>query len=68
MSGHTPGLSRLAILEASLQKKTMEFDKRLNEHFGSVKSANGQPLNDKRDGQKTLASWDRQNQRLRALS
>lgn len=58
---------RLEILQASLAKKTALFDEKLNAHMGDVKSANGQPLNDKRNGAATLDKWDRQNDALRAL-
>jgi len=58
---------RLEILQASLAKKTALFDEKLNAHMGDIKSANGQPLNDKRNGAATLDKWDRQNDALRAL-
>jgi len=48
-----------------LQKKQAILDKRLNEHFESVKSANGQPLNDKRNGHATFNQWERQNDAIR---
>lgn len=59
--------SRLAILEASLVKKQASFDAKLQCHFDTVKLANGQPLNDKRNGHKTLAKWEGQNESLRKL-
>lgn len=43
-------MSRLKILKSSLKKKEDKLDKKINEHFGDVASANGQPLNDKRNG------------------
>ena len=55
---------RLQILENSLIKKNDLFDEKLNNHFETVKQANGQPLNDKRNGQATLNKWDRQNESL----
>ena len=55
---------RLEILENSLIKKNDLFDEKLNNHFETVKQANGQPLNDKRNGQATLNKWDRQNESL----
>ena len=58
---------RLEILEASLIKKKALFDEKLQNHFDTVKQANGQPLNDKRNGQATLNKWERQNQSLRDL-
>ena len=47
-------MSRLDILKASLEKKQAKFNRKLNEHFSDVKSANGQPLNDKRNGYSTM--------------
>ena len=35
-------MSRLDILKASLEKKQAKFNRKLNEHFSDVKSANGQ--------------------------
>ena len=51
---------RLEILKASLAKKQTLFDQRLQQHFDTVKEANGQPLNDKRNGRVTLNKWDKQ--------
>ena len=58
---------RLDILENSLAKKQSHFDSKLDDHFTTVRQANGQPLNDKRNGQATLNKWDRQNKSLRNL-
>lgn len=52
---------RLAILKASLEKKEAEMSAKISKHFASVKEANGQPLNDKRNGAATLGRWERQN-------
>jgi len=60
-------MARLDILRASLEKKKAEFDQKVSEHFETVKAANGQPLNDKRNGRATLNKWDRQNSALRKL-
>ncbi len=57
---------RLRVLEESLAKKQAQFDERLAQHFADVRSANGQPLNDKRNGVATLNKWERQNDALRA--
>ena len=57
-------MSRLDILKASLEKKQAKFNRKLNEYFSDVKSANGQPLNDKRNGYSTMKRWDRQNDAL----
>mgnify|MGYP000130623779 CR=1 FL=1 len=58
---------RLEILKRSLEKKQSEFDNKLNSHISDVKRANGQPMNDKRNGHVTLNRWDRQNDSLRSL-
>lgn len=59
--------ARLDILHASLAKKQQAFDQKLAEHMDDVKSANGQPLNDKRNGASTMSRWDRQDNALRSL-
>lgn len=58
---------RLEILKASLAKKQTLFDQRLQEHFDTVKEANGQPLNDKRNGRATLNKWEKQSEGLRNI-
>lgn len=58
---------RLAVLKASLSKKEALFSDKLQQHFETVKQANGQPLNDKRNGQATLSKWDKQSDALRNL-
>jgi len=58
---------KLEILKKSLIKKEAVFDERLQNHIDTVKQANGQPLNDKRNGQATLDKWDRQDESLRRL-
>ncbi|CAD6001525.1 TPA: hypothetical protein ACGSQB_004591 [Escherichia coli] len=57
----------LAILKASLSKKEALFSEKLQQHFDTVKQANGQPLNDKRNGRATLNKWDKQSDSLRNL-
>lgn len=59
--------NRLEILKSSLAKKEKVFNERLQNHFDTVKQANGQPLNDKRNGRATLNKWDRQSDALRNL-
>lgn len=59
--------ARLEILKASLAKKEARFDVKLQEHFDTVAMANGQPLNDKKNGRATLNKWDKQNESLRTL-
>ena len=56
---------RLKILEDSLIKKEASLNDKFETHFASVKQANGQPLNDKRNGQATLNKWERQNEAIR---
>lgn len=56
--------SRLSILEQSLAKKEQVLNQKIGNHFETVKQANGQPLNDKRNGQATLNKWDKQNQSI----
>jgi len=63
----TQSTKRLQILQESLRRKEEDFDNRLSVHFDTVKKANGQPLNDKRNGSRTLALWERQNDALRSL-
>ena len=55
-------MSRLEILQKSLAKKENVLADKLGAHFDSVKQANGQPLNDKRNGQATMSKWDKQSQ------
>lgn len=62
-----PKKTRLDILKASLVKKEAELQRRFDQHFATVKLANGQPLNDKRNGQATLNLWERQNQGIRKM-
>lgn len=50
---------RLEILKNSLGKKKVELDGKFDAYFDDVKSANGQPLNDKRNGHATLDRWER---------
>lgn len=59
-------MSRLEILKASLAKKEALVDAKISNHFETVASANGQPLNDKRNGASTMRQWERQNDSIRA--
>ena len=45
---------RLEILQNSLQKKEAILEQKFDNHFSDVKSGNGQPMNDKRNGRATL--------------
>jgi len=58
---------RLSILIESLAKKEARFDDLLQKHFDTISQANGQPLNDKRNGRATLNKWDKQSESLRML-
>lgn len=60
-------MTKMEIFTRSLEKKKQRFDDKLAEHIECVKSTNGQPLNDKRNGQRTLNQWDKQNDALRNL-
>jgi hypothetical protein len=57
--------SRLDVLQTSLEKKTAKLDAAFDNHFTDVASANGQPLNDKRNGAATTARWDKQSATIR---
>lgn len=57
--------NRLSILRKSLVKKEAELSSRFDNHFKDVKRANGQPLNDKRNGAATLSRWEKQNAGIR---
>ena len=53
------------ILKNSLVKKEKALDEKFDNHFATVRQANGQPLNDKRNGQATLNKWERQSDSIR---
>lgn len=57
--------NRLEVLKGSLEKKEKKLDDKFNAHFDDVARANGQPLNDKRNGQATLSRWDKQSDSIR---
>ena len=59
--------TRIEILQQSLQKKEQLFDEKLGAYFNSARETNGQPLNDKSNGQSTLNRWERQDSSLRTL-
>jgi hypothetical protein len=58
---------KLEILKQSLAKKEQRLSDKFDHHFSTVAQANGQPLNDKRNGQATLNKWERQNDGIRSL-
>lgn len=53
-------MSRMTILQNSLSKKEQVLNDKIEQHFATVREANGQPLNDKRCGQATLKRWGKQ--------
>lgn len=57
--------TRLKVLENSLKNKEEKFGKAIENHFLDVRSANGQPLNDKRNDASTLKRWESQDNSLR---
>jgi len=59
--------TRLEILKKSLEKKLSAFDEKINDHFKTVALANGQPLNDKKSGRRTLKKWSDQNDALKIM-
>lgn len=60
-------MSRLEILKNSLSKKIEKLNSMYEAHFADVKSANGQPLNDKRNGRATMDRWERQRISIRNM-
>lgn len=54
--------TKLEVLEGSLKKKEAILDQKIEAYIKDVKSANGQPLNDKKGGHKTMARWDKKNE------
>ena len=58
---------KLEILKQSLKKKEQKLNAKFDKHFATVKQANGQPLNDKRNGQATLKKWEQQNEGIRTM-
>lgn len=57
-----PKRTKLEVLEGSLKKKEAILDQKIEAYIQDVKSANGQPLNDKRGGHRTIARWDKKNE------
>lgn len=57
--------TKLDVLQTSLAKKTAKVDAAFDNHFADVKSANGQPLNDKRNGAATMGRWEKQSRTIR---
>ena len=63
----TPSSSRLEILERSLVNKQAELERRFDAMFADRRSANGQPLNDKRNGQATMNRWEKKDDGIRKM-
>ena len=63
----TPSSSRLKVLEQSLVKKEAELERRFDAMFADRRSANGQPLNDKRNGQATMNRWEKKDDGIRKM-
>lgn len=57
--------TRGEVLQALLEKKQKRLSDKFDQHFGDVRSANGQPLNDKRNGRSTMNRWEKQNSGIR---
>jgi len=57
--------SRSEVLQASLEKKKQKFSDKFDQHLADIRQTNGQPLNDKRNGQSTMNRWEKQNSGLR---
>lgn len=57
--------TKLEVLTESLKKKKEVLDEKIQKHFDTVSQANGQPLNDKRNGHKTLSQWEKQNDSIK---
>jgi len=52
--------TRLEVLKKSLIKKQKILESKIDNHHADAKSANGQPMNDKRNGGVTLKRWQTQ--------
>lgn len=55
-----PTSNKLNILKKSLEKKEKHFERIIKEHLTDVTKTNGEPLNDKRNGQAIINRWNRQ--------
>ena len=54
-------------MEASLAKKEAELQRRFDNHFGTWKQTNGQPMNDKRNGGAFFRKVEKQNDAIRNM-
>jgi len=55
---------RLNILKNSLEKKENLLNDKINNLYADVRQANGQPMNDKRNGHATMKRWDNKEQAI----
>lgn len=60
-------MNRIYILKESLRKKENNFFGKLDELYKDVKRTNGQPLNDKKGGDKTFKRWGKYNSQLEKI-
>lgn len=58
---------KLEILSRSLEKKQRELQRLIDAHIQDVRHANGQPLNDKRNGAATMRRWERQDAAITSM-
>ena len=56
---------KLEILKNSLDRKESVLNQKFDSHFVDVKHGNGQPMNDKRNGQATMSRWEKQSDSIR---
>lgn len=61
----TPSSNRLKVLEQSLAKKEAELERRFDDMFADRRRANGQPINDKRNGAATFKRWEKKDDAIR---
>jgi hypothetical protein len=57
---------KLEILKNSLEKKLLRENVLFDKYLALVKSANGQPLNDKRGGHKVMQAWEKKEEAIRS--
>jgi len=60
--------TRLDVLRGSRKKKQERLTAAVHGYFADVASANGQPLNDKRNGRATMERWERKNEAVRTAN
>ncbi len=60
-------MTRLEIAQRALSKKQAQLDNAFNVHFNHVKQANGQPMNDKKNGLAWVSRMESTNDAIRSL-